>query len=440
MIADAAADDSMEDGSRHGLQCDHEALARAQRARAAEMLRAVLPSNLFYQRKFGGLALDPSGDWLDRLPFTTRAEIQQDQVEHPPYGSNLTYPLDRYIRLHQTSGTTATPLRWLDTAESWAWFKHCWKEVLRGAGVTSGDRVVFPFSFGPFIGFWGAFEAAVDLGCFVLPAGGMTTAARLRYLVDNEASVVCCTPTYALHMAEVALKENIDLAASLVRALVVAGEPGGNVPATRERIASAWGARVFDHCGMTEIGAYGFECTESAGGMHILETEFITETIDPADGRAAADGEVGELVLTNLGRWGSPLIRYRTGDLVRLIRRRCACGRSFAWMGGGILGRADDMLGVRGNNVFPSAIEDIVRGFQGVAEFRIVVQRPAAMTELRLDIEPAPGPTPDALAERIAQSIQDRLHWRPHVVLVAPGSLPRFELKARRVIRQDSSD
>jgi len=413
---------------------DGEGLAALQRRKFADLLREILATNPFYRRKFTGVSFDAP---LHRLPFTTRAEIQQNQLDHPPYGTNLTYPRERYVRLHQTSGSTATPLRWLDTVESWAWFKGCWKELYGAAGVTRDDRLIFPFSFGPFIGFWGGFEAAAELGNLVLAAGGMTTSARLRYLLDNQATMVCCTPTYALHMAEVAESEGLRLGESPVRALIVAGEPGGNIPTVRAHIESAWGARVFDHSGMTEMGAYGFECVEAPGGMHVLESEFIAEVIDPATTTALPDGQEGELVLTNLGRRGSPLIRYRTGDQVRLIRNRCACGRWFARLEGGILGRVDDMFVVRGNNVFPSAVEGVIREFREVGEFNLVVDRPRSLAELEIRVEPVAGIEITDLADRIADRVRDRLLFRPKVTIVPLGSLPRFEMKARRVVRRD---
>jgi len=416
---------------------DGEELAALQKLKFADLLREVLVTNTFYRRKLAGLFFDAANDPLCRLPLTTRAEIQQDQLEHPPYGTNLTYPLARYVRLHQTSGSTATPLRWLDTADSWAWFKTCWKALYRAAGLKREDRLVFPFSFGPFIGFWGGFEAAAELGNLVLAAGGMTTSARLRYLLENEATVVCCTPTYALRLAEVAEAEGLRLAESLVRALIVAGEPGGNIPAVRSRIESSWGARVFDHSGMTEMGAYGFECAEAPGGMHVLETEFIAEVIDPVTTAPLADGQEGELVLTNLGRWGSPLIRYRTGDEVRLIRNRCACGRWFARLENGILGRVDDMLVIRGNNVFPSAVEGVIREFREVREFNFVIDRARSLAELEIRVEPITGVEAADLAERIEDRVRDRLHFRPRVTIVPRGALPRFEMKARRVVRRE---
>jgi phenylacetate-CoA ligase len=236
-------------------------------------------------------------------------------------------------------------------------------------------------------------------------------------------------------MAEVAQEERIDLPASPVAKLVVAGEPGGSIPATRRKIEQAWGARVYDHTGMTEIGPLGFECDPSPGGVHLIESECIAEVIDPATGQAVADGEEGELVLTNLGRCDSPLIRYRTNDQVRLTRGRCACGRWFARMEGGILGRIDDMVVVRGNNIFPAALEAIIRRFDGVAEFRVQVIEEASLPQLCIDLEAANGTDPRQLTEQVGRGIQDAFNFRAQVNAVEAGSLPRFEMKARRFTR-----
>src|SRR5437773_888657 len=297
------------------------ALASLQRDRLHALVTEILPRNRFYAAKFsqGRLSADdirtPAD--LSRLPFTTKAELLADQEAHPPYGTALTYPLNRYNRLHQSSGTSARPLRWLDTPENWTWHLDCWEQIYQIVGVRAEDRLFFPYSFGPFLAFWAAFESAARRGNLTLAGGGMNSSARLRFLMENEATVVLCTPTYALRLAEVAREDGISLADSSVRMLIVAGEPGGSIPATRTRIETAWNARVFDHCGMTEIGPLGIECQENPGGLHLLETECLAEIIDSVTGLPVPAGQLGELVLTNLGRWGSPLIRYRTGDLVR---------------------------------------------------------------------------------------------------------------------------
>jgi phenylacetate-CoA ligase len=412
-------------------------LEEYQRNRLCALLAEILPHNAFYARKLASLRtseyqIRTIAD-LSRLPFTTKAELIADQNAHPPYGQVLTYPLARYCRLHQTSGTSGKPLRWLDTPESWNWLLGCWEQMFRIVGLRTGDRLFFPFSFGPFLGFWTAFEGASRLGYLCLPGGGMSSPARLHFLLDNGATVVFCTPTYALRLAESAQEEGIDLAGSSVRALVVAGEPGGSIPATRGRIETAWGARVFDHSGLTEVGAASIECLENPAGLHILESEYIAEVLDLENGQPVAAGQTGELVMTNLGRIGSPLIRYRTGDIVRVDARPCSCGSPFLRLEGGILGRTDDMIHLRGNNLYPSALEAIIRRFPEVTEYRVEVDQAGPMADLRIELESLGSASGPAVAERVGRAIRDELLFRAEVTAVSPGTLPRYEMKAKRV-------
>ena len=404
-----------------------DALAAHQRERFARLLAEILPRHRFYATKFANLPAD-----LARLPFTTKAELTADQQRNPPHGTLLTYPPEQYTRLHQTSGTHGTPLRWLDTPASWNWMLDCWTQMFGITGITAKDRLLFAFSFGPFLGFWTGFESAQRLGCLCLAGGGMSSAARLRMLLDNQATVVLCTPTYALHLAQIAQQQGIDLRQGTVRKLIVAGEPGGSIPATRKRIEDAWNARVFDHHGMTEIGPMTIECPEAPGGLHVLEGDYIVEVLDPATTQPPPAGQVGELVVTNLGRLGSPLIRYRTGDLVRVDPKPCPCGRIFMRLEGGMLGRTDDMISIRGNNFYPSALENVLRRFAEVVEYRVEVDATSPLAELRVEVEPTPTAAA-GLAERVSRAIRDELLFRAEVTLAAPGSLPRFEMKAQRV-------
>jgi phenylacetate-CoA ligase len=412
---------------------DRGKIARHQHGRLRELLDEILPANSFFADKLRQVGCNANSS-LEELPFTTKPELLKDQEAHPPYGTMLTYPLHAYSRFHQTSGTHSRPLHWLDTPRSWQWLLDCWKKMLAIAGVRPGDRLFFPFSFGPFLGFWTAFDAAGQLGYLCIAGGGLSSAARLRLMLDHEATVVLCTPTYALRLAEVAQSENIALRESAVRMVIVAGEPGGSIPTTRERIESAWGARVFDHSGLTEVGPACIECPENPAGLHLLETDYIGEIIDPTTTRPTPPGELGELVLTNLGRHGSPLIRYRTGDLVRVDMTACPCGRTFVRLAGGILGRLDDMIHVRGNNVYPSALEAIIRRFPEVAEYRLHVDRSSALTDLRLEIEPTPAVNGAELAEQIGRALRDALLFRVEVDIVPPNTLPRYEMKAKRVV------
>jgi phenylacetate-CoA ligase len=399
----------------------------------------VLPGNAFYARKLAGIdpaAIRTPTDFAS-VPFTRKEDLTADQSAYPPYGSNRTYPREAYSRLHQTSGTTSGhPLRWLDTPESWDWLLSGWVHSFPLMGLTNRDVCFFPFSFGPFIGFWSGFEAATRAGYFCLAGGGMSSTARLRFLVEHGATVVFATPTYALYLAELAERERIDLAASTVRSLVLAGEPGGNIPVTRSRIERVWGARVFDHYGMTETGPVAWESADDPGGLLVYEPEIIAEVIEPGGSEAVPDGEYGELVVTNLGRVACPVIRYRTGDVVRVDPARPRGANGWPRLAGGIVGRADDMIYLRGNNVYPATIEAIVRRFPAVSEYRLVVDRSGPMVDLRIEVEPKAGVAGDPLAAEVARAVRDELLFRVEVAAVPPGSLPRFELKARRVIEK----
>jgi phenylacetate-CoA ligase len=400
------------------------------------MLREIVPRNPFWQQRLQDVAIDSlrTPEDLSRLPFLNKPDLVSDQADHPPYGSNLTYPRTGYSRLHQTSGTTGRPLRCVDTPASWQWVLSCWEQIYSLIGIREDDVFAFPFSFGPFLGFWAAFEGAQHIGRMCIAGGGLSSEARLRMIEDNSATVICCTPTYALRLAEAAGPLGMDLARGTVRAIVVAGEPGGNVPAIRDRIEAAWGATVFDHWGMTEVGPLAIEPLDDRGGLQMLSGKCLAEVIDPATGKPQVPGQLGELVVTSLGRWGQPLIRYRTGDLV--VERPGGPALS-PYLVGGVLGRTDDMFIVRGNNVFPTSIEAVLREFAEVVEYRMTLKRRREMPHLVIEIEPAADATgDDSLCALIHRRIKDRLNFQPEITLVAVGSLPRFELKGRRFIRE----
>ena len=406
------------------------------------LLRSLIPDNAFYTAKFEATDFPAKvshlGDFYERFPFTTKQELMANQSAFPPYGNNLTFPLGRYTRCHQTSGTSSTPMRWLDTTESWDWMLQNWSVIFRASNITAADVAFFAFSFGPFIGFWLAFEAAQRAGIRCIAGGGMSSVARLRNIFDHGATVLFCTPTYALHLIEVASTNGFDLKTSPVKTILVAGEPGGSIPATRQRIMDAWsGARVVDHHGMTEVGPVTFECPARPHVLHVIETAYIPEIIDPATGAQRAAGESGELVLTTLGRNGSPLIRYRTGDLVKASAENvCTCGRSDLALEGGILGRTDEMIVVRGVNVYPGAIEEILRQHGAVSEYQVRLPASPDLQQIAIDVEPFPGRSDSDLAAALEGALQTALHLRIPVHMVPPGSLPRFEMKASRWIRQ----
>jgi phenylacetate-CoA ligase len=422
---------TLPDERRRLESLDRRELDRHQLERLNRLLDRILPENRFYATELAGLRLPlRSLDELRSLAYTYTEQLLGSPAAAAGSGgfaANRTYPAERYLRFHQTSGTRGRPLMVLDTADDWAWWLDCWQYVLDAADMTPADRVMMAFSFGPFIGFWSAYDAAAARGCLVVPGGGMSSLARLDLVRASRATVLCCTPSYALHLAEAGRQRNIDVGRLGVRALILAGEPGGSVPATRARIEAAWRARVVDHAGATEVGAWGVGDREGRG-LHVIESEFIAEFLSVETGRPAAEGESAELVITNLGREGSPLIRYRTGDLVRPVWSHGLANR-FVLLEGGVLGRADDMLVIRGVNVFPTTIEHIVRGFPEVVEFRLTAFKREEMDQLSIEIE-------DHLHQpsRVAEELRLRLGLNVEVVEALPGSLPRSEEKARRFV------
>ena len=412
------------------------ALEELQIEKLRSMLKQIYGRNRFYTDKLDAAGIHPESiktlDDLKRLPLTSKSELVQAQSDALPLGSNATFEESAYSRFHQTSGTTGTPLRVLDTPESWDWWGRCWGHVLAGAGLTENDRLFVPFSFGPFIGFWAAVEGARKINALMIPGGGRDSLQRLHLMKELGVTAMCCTPTYALRLAEVARESGFDLSQIPLRTLIHAGEPGANVPATKARIESAWNAKCFDHAGASEIGAHSFECEVQPNGTHVTESEFIVEVLNPETQEAVPEGEQGELIITNLGRIGYPVIRYRSGDLVVLNQQTCACGRSFGRFEGGVLGRADDMVVVRGINVFPSAVENLVRQCEAVEEFRITVSTNREMGNLAIELDLSKNANPESARKTVDQAIQNELSLRPEISVVPSGSLPRFEMKAKR--------
>ena len=401
-------------------------LERRQIQRLNELLADLLPHNRFYRAKLGASRQLASLAELHTLPLTTKQELVQAQPRGG-WSENLTYPLSHYVRFHQTSGTSGFPLKVLDTAQDWEWWLDVWQYVLDSGGLTANDRCLLAFSFGPFVGFWSAFEALIRRGVMAIPSGGLTSLARLELIESTQATVLLCTPSYAQHLSEVGIRHGKHLPGLGIRAIIVAGEPGGSIPAVRQRIEQAWGAQLIDHAGASEVGPWGF-ADANHSGLHVTEAEFIAEFLSTDSDAPAAPGELAELVLTNLGRRGAPILRYRTGDMVRPVwdhDRPCR----FVLLDGGVLGRRDDMLIIRGVNIFPSSIEQILREVPAVDEFRLTAFREGAMDQLRVEVEAAP-----ATAEHLQELLAARLGLRIQVDAVPSGSLPRAEFKARRLI------
>ena len=379
-------------------------------------------------------------DDLRRIPFLTRDEWMQGQIDDPPYGPILAAPQETAIRYHMTSGTTGrTPIRVLDSMKDWEWIAEMWCYGFWGFGIRPQDTVFFAFSYGTFVGFWGAHYACEKMGCLVLPGGNMTTQGRVKQIIDMGATVVCSTPTYALRMAQEAQALGVDLASGPVKRLILSGEPAGSIPATKQLIEEQWGAKAGDTAGMTELGTIMiFECEHQPGGTHIIEDHFIEEVIDPITAEPVGYGERGERVVTSFGRGFIPVLRYRTRDLVvKVPGDTCECGRTFDIYDGGIRGRVDDMKLVRGTNVYPRAVEAIVREHREVDEFQIhLYTADAIRDEIEVLIEvPDKSVDTESLTQELGRALAEAHEGLRFSVRVAEdNSLPRFELKAKRLV------
>ncbi len=449
---------SPHDERRLTMQLDRAALEALQLEKLNRLLAEVNANSAFYQRKLDGCPRQlASLAELAALPQTSKEELQPEAGSEP-FAANRTYPTEGYVRCHQTSGTRGRPLVVLDTADDWRWWIDCWQYVLDAADVTPADRALLAFSFGPFVGFWSAFDALVARGALVIPGGGLSSLARLEVMRNAGVTTLLCTPTYALRLAEVAADNQINLPELSVEKIIVAGEPGGSVPAIRDRIETSWAARVIDHGGATEIGPWGF--ADAAGrGMHVNEAEFIAEFVSVETGKPAQQGEQAHLILTTLGRLAAPVIRYRTGDVVRPVWPTCSPPRNgeglgdgpretanpspspslqgrgitcgFVLLEGGILGRADDMMIIRGMNVYPTAVEQILRSFPEVVEYRMTARKRGELDELVVEVE-------DHLQQpkRIADELQLKLGLKIDVRCAPAMSLPRFDGKGQRFVDQ----
>lgn len=395
-----------------------------QLAQLNTMLAEILPANQFYRDKFGSERLQLNSlEELSQLPLTSKSDLVASQSQHG-LSQHHTFAREKYKRVHRTSGTHGAPLIILDSAEDWQWWSDAWQHVLTAGGVTADDRVFMAFSFGPFIGFWSAYEACVQRGAQLIPGGGLSTLARLDFMRQTQPTVIACTPSYALQLADVARQHNMPLDELPVKCLLVAGEPGGSIPACRQRIEQSWQAQVIDHCGATEIGPWGFGLPDGQG-VHVIESNFIAELLPVA---SLTDSPLKELVLTSLGRRGAPVIRYRTGDLVDASYPTSGICR-FLHLKGGIIGRADDMVIVRGVNIFPSSIAAVVERFPAISEYRVLVERRGQLDDLKLEVE-----ADETTAGQVAQQLDIAIGLRVDTRAVPMGTLPRSDGKARRWI------
>lgn len=406
------------------------------------LVRHVWDDSRFYRRRLEEAGVTPerirSVEDIRLLPFLTKDDLRKDQESSPPWGEQLAVPQEECQRIHLSSGTTGKPLRILDTPEDWAKFCHIYARNLYAYGIRKADMVMPAFSFGPWIGFWAGYYACQEIGCLLFASGGMRTEQRIEALLTYPITVLGCTPSYAIHMADVAREKGIDLAREAhVRISWHTGEAGAAIPGVKKRIEEAYGCKCFDFLGSTEIGPWGFNCEFQSGITHVNEDWAYPEVLDLETDQPVGPGGTGELVLTNLERRAYPFIRYRTRDIVTVAERRCQCGRTLFALEGSVLGRLDDMKKIRGIIVYPSRIEEIVRGFGEVEEFRVVFKRIHSLDEIVVQIEPARGVEPHdyvPLQRRVEKALQLGLNIRASVEIAPAGSLPRWDHKAKRFV------
>jgi phenylacetate-CoA ligase len=421
-----------------------EEIEKRQLDQFARQMKYVIEKSPFYRRKFQAAGVTPDDiktmDDVRRVPFTTKQELLESQEAHPIYGDFPCILPEEATRVFQTSGTTGKPLKiplskkdWFETyLEQFSYF-------LCGYGVESKDVAYFPFTYGTFIAWWGIQAAMEQHAVTIVPGGGQSSDARVKSIIDWGATVVCGTPTYIIYLGELAGNMGIDFPNSKIKIVITAGEPGAQIPATKQLIESLYGAKNYDDIGSTEISNFGFECV-AQNGTHMIESMFLAESLNTETGEPAAEGEIGELVLSNLFCESAPLIRYMTKDLVRFTYQPCDCGRTFLRMDGGVLGRADDMFTFGGVNIFPSAVENFIREIPTLAnEYQLVIPQQGSGKRMIVRVESASTDISDEQAKSAVKQLLDNILYNIKITadidLVSPGTLPRFEGKAKRVIR-----
>jgi phenylacetate-CoA ligase len=375
---------------------------------------------------------------IRRIPKVEKGMLRDAQRKDPfPYGDLLCVPLDEVTEYRQTSGTTGQPVYQADTWQDWEWWSECWAHILWAQGYRPTDRIFLPFGYNVFVAFWAAHYAAEKIGCEIVPGGVLDTQARLLKIKEIEANALMATPTYILGMAETAkTKLDMDPTQLGIKKITCAGEPGASIPSTKKRLENAWNAKVFDHAGATEIGAWSFECTEQSGGMHVNEAFFLVEIEDVDTGEIIEEpGRRGKMIITALDRIGQPCVRFDSKDIIEWSEDPCPCGRTWRMIKGGVVGRADDITKVKGVLLSPSAIEEVVRGIDGLGdEYEVIVDKLGDVDRIKLKVELMPGR--EDQQKVIETELKDQLRLKTNLGYRLEfydfGKLPRYDVKARR--------
>lgn len=419
-----------------------ESLEKLQLKKFKRIAKWAYDNSKFHKALYDDAGLRPedirSMEDVNRVPKVEKSMMRSIQRKDPfPYGDALCVPLDEVTEFRQTSGTTGNPIYQPDTWRDWEWWSECWSTLLWAQGYRPHDRVFIPFGYNIFVAFWAGHYACEKIGCETVPGGVLDTKARILKIEELKPTAMMATPTYVLGMADTARdKMGIDPAALGIKRITCAGEPGALIPATKKRMEESWNAKVFDHAGATEIGAWGFECEAQPGALHINEAMFLAQVEDLETGQLVTEpGRRGKLVITALDRIAQPCVRFDSKDIVEFSDRQCECGRTYRLVKGGVIGRADDITKVKGVLLAPSAIEDVVRSIQGFSdEYEVVVEKKGDVDHISLKVELTEEAA--AMAAELKTKLQTELRLKTNLgyeIQVHPyGSLPRYEVKAKR--------
>jgi phenylacetate-CoA ligase len=423
-------------------QLPQEKLRRLQLAKFRRIFAWAYEHSRFHRRLYDEAGIRPAdircfAD-IRKVPKVEKAMMRAIQRKDPfPYGDALCVPPEEVTEFRQTSGTTGQPVYQPDTWQDWEWWAECWSYILWAQGYRPVDRVFIPFGYNIFVAFWAGHYAAEKIGCEVVPGGVLDTQARILKIQELKATAMMATPTYVLGMAETARsKMGIDPAELGISKITCAGEPGAGIPSTKRRMEEAWNAKVFDHAGATEIGAWSYECRHQPGGMHVNEAFFLVEIEDLDTGKIIETaGRQGKMVITALDRVAQPCVRFDSKDIIAWDPQPCPCGRSFRLIKGGVLGRADDITKVKGVLLAPAAIEEVVRSIEGLGdEYEVVVDKLGDVDRIKLKVELLPGT--EKRTKEIEGRLKDQLRLKTNlgyrIEFYDYGRLPRYEVKAKR--------
>lgn len=375
---------------------------------------------------------------IHKVPKIEKSMLQKIQRKDPfPYGKALCVPIEEVTEFRQTSGTTGNPVYQPDTWQDWEWWSECWSYVLWAQGYRPRDRVFIPFGYNIFVAFWAGHYAAEKIGCEVVPGGVLDTQTRILKIKELKATAMMGTPTYMLNMAEIAAnKMGIDPVSLGITKITCAGEPGASIPATKHRIESAWNAKVYDHAGATETGAWSYECQAQSGGLHVNEAFFLVEIEDIKTGKIIEEPDKqGKMIITAFDRTAQPCVRFDSKDIIMWDSHPCPCGRTFRQIKGGVLGRTDDITKVKGVLLSPAAIEAVVRGMPELSnEYQVIVDKikDHDIIELNVELMPHGKDRIEMLKTKLAKQLRLKTNLGYTINFHDFGQLPRFAVKAKR--------